>query len=189
MRTVRKKASTLRKLLEARGVAVRRPTRKPKRAQRPKRLPEGQKLRRIARIKIRPWFSVELFIDLEGESAIVSEANRSRPEHWTSKSRRAELQRDTVGRRLILAFGRLDPEPGTTILLTRIGQRPLDPDNLGASLKHVQDGVADALGIDDGDARFSWSYEQELRRRAPGVRIHIAQPFKPSGTHDGSRCA
>ena len=38
-----------------------------------------------------------------------------------------------------------------TVTLTRLGGRKLDPDNLANSFKHVQDGVAAWLGIDDGD--------------------------------------
>ena len=50
--------------------------------------------------------------------------------------------------------------------LTRIGPRRLDSDNLAAALKHVRDGVADALGMDDGDPRLVWLYGQ--RRGKPG---------------------
>ena len=39
-------------------------------------------------------------------------------------------------------------------------------DNLAAALKHVRDGVADALGMDDGDPRLVWLYGQ--RRGRPG---------------------
>jgi len=47
------------------------------------------------------------------------------------------------------------------ITLTRIAPRRLDPgDNLNSSMKAVRDGIADALGIDDGDARLTWKYAQ-----------------------------
>jgi hypothetical protein len=52
-----------------------------------------------------------------------------------------------------------------TITLTRIGVRNLDADNLANSFKHVQDGIADALGIDDGDPLLTWRYGQ--RRGKP----------------------
>ena len=57
------------------------------------------------------------------------------------------------------------PEPPLTITLTRIGPRTLDDDNLAGGFKHVRDGVADWLGIDDGDKRLTWRYEQ--RKGAP----------------------
>jgi len=45
--------------------------------------------------------------------------------------------------------------------LTRIAPGTLDrQDNLAAGFKPVVDGIADALGLDDRDARFRWHYEQ-----------------------------
>lgn len=41
----------------------------------------------------------------------------------------------------------------------------LDSDNLPGAFKHVRDGMADALGIDDGDARLAWSYAQVKAKR------------------------
>jgi hypothetical protein len=47
----------------------------------------------------------------------------------------------------------------------------MDSDNSIGSLKSVRDGVADALGIDDGDPRLTWEYRQET---GPfGVRIYL----------------
>jgi hypothetical protein len=47
----------------------------------------------------------------------------------------------------------------------------MDGDNSIGSLKAVRDGVADALGIDDGDPRLTWEYRQET---GPfGVRIYL----------------
>jgi len=60
------------------------------------------------------------------------------------------------------------------ITLTRIAPRALDSDNLASGLKAVRDGVADALGVDDGTSRIEWRYAQE--RGKPGeyaVRVAI----------------
>ena len=46
------------------------------------------------------------------------------------------------------------------IVLTRIGPKRLDPGNIEGSFKGIQDGVAAALHIDDGDPRLKWVYEQ-----------------------------
>ena len=46
------------------------------------------------------------------------------------------------------------------ITLTRIAPRELDSDNLAGGFKSVRDGVADWLGIDDGDKRLLWLYAQ-----------------------------
>jgi hypothetical protein len=53
------------------------------------------------------------------------------------------------------------------VTLTRESAGVLDTDGLAAALKSVRDGVADALGIDDGDtARLEFRYAQ--RKCAPG---------------------
>ena len=46
------------------------------------------------------------------------------------------------------------------VTITRIAPGKLDDDNLTGSAKHVRDGIADALGIDDGDPRITWVVEQ-----------------------------
>lgn len=63
-----------------------------------------------------------------------------------------------------------------TVTLTRLssGRVELDTDNLGTSLKHVRDGVADALGMDDSaKSPITWAYGQETRAKEYGVRIEI----------------
>ena len=88
----------------------------------------------------------------------VSESNQS--EHWAFRARRAQQQRSiavAVIRSELRQFGYLPPH---LITMTRIALRRLDVGNLATSMKHVQDGVADALGINDGDARISWLYAQ-----------------------------
>lgn len=54
-----------------------------------------------------------------------------------------------------------------TVVMTRIAPRRLDGDNLQSGFKAVRDGVADWLGVDDGDARIDWQYGQ--RAGGPGV--------------------
>jgi hypothetical protein len=46
------------------------------------------------------------------------------------------------------------------ITLTRIAPRKLDTDNLVSACKGVRDGIADTLGVDDGDERITWKYAQ-----------------------------
>ena len=93
--------------------------------------------------------------------------------HWAKRARRAHKQREAA-RMLVRAA--LAPLPNwnplragnrkLTVRLWRIGPRELDSDNLAAALKAVRDGVADALGMDDGDPRLAWLYGQ--RRGKPG---------------------
>ncbi len=104
----------------------------------------------------------------------VSEANSH--EHWRLRQKRAKAQRSTAGVVILAALR----APGTrrvtfpaTVTLTRLApSQGLDSDNLAGSQKHVRDGIADALGIDDRDPRVTWLYDQE---RGPwGVRVVIA---------------
>ena len=84
--------------------------------------------------------------------ATVSESNRR--DHWQVKRKRAKAQR-TMAATLVPRFGL-----PCVVTLTRISPRALDDDNLRGALKHVRDGVADRLGIDDRDPRVEWRYAQ-----------------------------
>lgn len=112
----------------------------------------------------------------------VSEANAH--EHWRARQKRAKAQRSAA---LILTSsyalqagvmvrrgGAVELAGPMVVTLTRIAPRALDSDNLAGSAKHVRDGVADALGIDDRNPIVEWRYAQ--RRGAPkqyAVEIRI----------------
>ena len=109
--------------------------------------------------------------------AIRTESEANLRENWHVKAKRVRMQRQvtrvTVGQH---QKDWRDDLPGATyvITLTRIAPRPLDTDNLARSFKAIRDGIADALGIDDGSKRLTWSYAQEKgppKRYA--VRIQI----------------
>jgi hypothetical protein len=52
------------------------------------------------------------------------------------------------------------------VILARVSAGCLDDDNLAYAFKNVRDGIADALGVDDGSiATVSWEYRQQLGRR------------------------
>ncbi len=93
--------------------------------------------------------------------------------HWRQRARRVAEQREDA--RILVRAGltgspfraRVRPrDQALTVRLTRIAPRQLDSDNLAGALKAIRDGVADALGMDDGDSRFEWLYAQ--RRGRPG---------------------
>jgi hypothetical protein len=69
---------------------------------------------------------------------------------------------------------RLDPGARASVKIIRIAPRSLDQGNLEASLKHVQDGVADALQVNDADTRIEWRYAQEKGKpKEYAVRVEI----------------
>jgi hypothetical protein len=102
---------------------------------------------------------------------IESEANGR--EHWSKKAGRAKRHRIRAWAELRgVTFGNvLGP---VHIKLTRIAPRLMDGDNLQSGFKATRDGVADWLGVDDGDRRLTWLYAQE--RGAPkfyGIKIEV----------------
>ncbi len=100
----------------------------------------------------------------------VSEANQR--EHWTKKHRRNAQQQWAVY--LSLNSGDHWTAFPCAVTLTRIAPRKMDTDNLAGSFKHVQDAVAKWLGIDDGDERVSWRYEQRRgKAKEYGVEVKI----------------
>jgi len=88
---------------------------------------------------------------------------RLKPAHWTRpRGVPAHIRIEPYGER----------HPLLHVTLTRIGPRRVDPDNLANAFKAVQDGVAMAFGIDDGDeTAVRWDYAQE--RGSYGVRVRI----------------
>ena len=53
------------------------------------------------------------------------------------------------------------PRPPYLVTLTRVSAGRMDTDGLAASQKGIRDGIAEALGIDDGDiARLRYRYAQ-----------------------------
>jgi hypothetical protein len=108
---------------------------------------------------------------LEAPILTVSEANKRG--HWAKGARRAKSQRDVVKLLLVSKLGRA-PAPPLEVRLVRIAPRRLDGDNLQRALKAIRDGVADWLGVDDGDPRLTWLYDQGAG--APkyyGVRVEL----------------
>lgn len=116
--------------------------------------------------------SIRIAIRLDG-MRLVNETN-ARENHF-ERSRRAKVQREGAKVRAMAALRRAGlfklPEGARVhIEIVRIGVGRLDDDNLHASGKHVRDGIADALGIDDGSKRLSWDYDQ----RSEGKGVYAA---------------
>lgn len=94
-----------------------------------------------------------------------SEMNRSRVEHWGSIKRRRDEHHKIaalcVTSCLPTRVRRAIRDRHHDMKLIRQGGRPMDPDNLAASMKYVQDGITRAIGIDDGSKRLNISYAQK----------------------------
>lgn len=73
----------------------------------------------------------------------------------------------TLGEYILAAGGRIHVE------FTRLSTATCDDDNLPSAFKAVRDGIAEALGIDDGSDRYAWSYGQRRIKRGetPGFEV------------------
>lgn len=101
---------------------------------------------------------------------LVSAANLRASAGGFGRSGRAKQHRE-MGRLAVASNGPVPALP-VTVTLVRVGPRALDDDNLAFAFKAVRDGVADALGVKDHDARVTWVYAQE---RGPyAIRIELA---------------
>jgi len=109
----------------------------------------------------------------------LSEANRR--DHWAVKMKRTALQKklawfyshDQINK--ALTQGVLFSYSGVfKIKLTRLAQRLLDTDNLAGSMKAVRDGIAKALGRDDGPrSGIEWVYDQRQDKVKNGVDVEM----------------
>lgn len=98
-------------------------------------------------------------------------------EHWKAKWVREQREHKAAFNGM-LAANRFRPQPPMRIRLVRLGARKIDPGNLQALFKATQDGVSEYLGIDDGDPRLEWEYDQELDPKRNGkraVRVEIVE--------------
>lgn len=112
-------------------------------------------------------------VSLQVPIKVLSEANLR--EHWATRARRAKGQRKTVAQELWAHTGkpRATLDRPLAVTLTRIAPRALDDDNLAGGFKHVRDGIADWLGIDDRhDGLVAYRYQQE-RGKPKQYRVRI----------------
>src|SRR5690242_9934722 len=97
-------------------------------------------------------------------------------EHWRPVAARAAVEKETT----ILTAPKHLPAVvlPCVVVLTRCSPRELDShDGLRAALKHIADGVAEWVGIDDRESeRMRFQYEQERSRSGEeGVRVCVIQ--------------
>ena len=52
-------------------------------------------------------------------------------------------------------------------------RKSFDDDNLIASIKPLRDAIAASIGIDDGDKRIAFQYQQLQTKGREGVLVHI----------------
>lgn len=84
----------------------------------------------------------------------------------------------------LLARQNVRPAGKVTVLFTRIGKKCDKDDNLRGAFKAAKDGIAEAFGIDDGDARWVWLYDQRTKKKADRATGTVMVWFSP---HPGEK--
>lgn len=112
--------------------------------------------------------------DLKFDAPIrtISEANNR--DHWRVKSKRRQEQQLAMGLLLNNALRGRSVELPCTVKLTRVGPKTLDDDNLQSSFKACRDQIARRLGVDDGDKRIKFEYDQiAIGFREYNIKVEI----------------
>lgn len=91
--------------------------------------------------------------------------------HWRKMDKEKKHQKTVVK---MFLHGCDLPSLPVVVTLTRIGKRRLDGDNLQIAGKYVRDQIAAAFGVDDGDERYTWVYEQRIGKEY-AVEIEIVE--------------
>jgi hypothetical protein len=103
----------------------------------------------------------------------LSETNRR--DRWGLIERKAAQKKETFESVAVdLGKGqKLPPRGPWFVRFTRVSSNHLDPGNLPAALKAVEDQVAACLGVDDGSPLYEPSYRQEARGRRGAERVRV----------------
>jgi hypothetical protein len=103
-----------------------------------------------------------------------NESNGSQGLRWLKAKKRKEA-REAVAK----AVKELEPVSAeafpVVVMLTRLSAGVLDDDGLRSACKAVRDGIAEWLGVDDGDVnRLRFAYDQEKApQKTYGVRVKV----------------
>lgn len=138
------------------------------------------RVRRIVTVRVIPAVDV-VRVTIDG-LRLTNGANAR--EHWATKARRAKRERGLILRAL-LASGVRVPRGPWLVEITRIAPRRMDSDGATIAAKHLRDGVADWLGVDDGADAVTFTVDQrkgEPREYAVRVVIATRGPVEASGT-------
>ncbi len=105
---------------------------------------------------------------------LVSEANTRG--HTFAKAGRVAAARGSTTAVLRVMAGPVIAPP-CRVVITRVFSCQLDSDNLTGSAKHVRDGVADWMGVDDRDPRVEWLVAQEKGPAAVRIEVTPVVPW------------
>ena len=112
--------------------------------------------------------------------ALKLESRANARGHTKHKTGKVSKQRDTARDAVAMHLLACPVSPPYYVSITRIAPRKLDDDNAQTAAKSVRDGIALAIGRDDGSDLYRWYYPQRKPTRAEkalsgghGVEIRI----------------
>lgn len=104
---------------------------------------------------------------------IVSEANAR--EHWRLVNKRKKQQAQAWWA-CCMRSPAVTWKPPYYVVMTRLGPKTLDDDNLAGGFKKLRDCIAESLAVNDGDVpNVSWHCKQE-KSSAYGAKVLITTP-------------
>ncbi len=111
-------------------------------------------------------------LEFDAPIKVISEANCR--DHWTVRSRRRKAQQAEIDIMLLNALQGRKVELPCVVKLTRVAPKILDSDNLQSAFKATRDAIARRIGVDDGDPRIEFEYDQEaIGRREYNIQVQI----------------
>ncbi len=120
----------------------------------------ARRVRRIVTVRVIPVVDL-VRVTIDG-LRLTNGANAR--EHWAATARRAKRERSLILRALI-ASGMRVPRGPWRVEITRVAPRRMDSDGATIACKHLRDGVADWIGVDDGSDAVTFAVDQ--RKGAP----------------------
>lgn len=88
--------------------------------------------------------------------------------HWRKLTNIKNKQK--LATKVCIAGKDIPPAP-IIVIITRIGPRKLDDDNLASACKYVRDQIASQVGVDDGSDQYTWMYNQKIGEYGVDVEI------------------
>jgi hypothetical protein len=105
----------------------------------------------------------------------VSEATRKRNPHLFGLGPvpPSEPKRNRWGKSKAADADKTRSKVGVVVSLIGLRRIPLDDDNFCGACKYLRDAIAESIGLDDGDSRLRWQYQQCQTSGAEGLIVKI----------------
>lgn len=121
--------------------------------------------------------TIVFMIPVRTKNPLNGSRGNSKIAHVIQARERAD-HRDTARMLTVATMSRMHLSPADlvpcVVRLARLSAGKMDDDGLAASQKGVRDGIAKALGVDDGSVAIRFEYSQvKVKARVYGVRVTI----------------